>query len=83
MRNLATMLLNGWGIRADRERAVGLLEKSAKLGNAKAMRNLGYMYYFGLRPDFKLAAKYFAAAAEAGHGRAAFDLGRRISGVRV
>jgi TPR repeat protein len=47
------------------------------------MRNLGYMYYFGLRPDFKLAAKYFAAAAEAGHGRAAFDLGWRISGVRA
>ena len=47
------------------------------------MQNLGYMYYFGLRPDFKLAAKYFAAAAEAGHGRAAFYLGRRISGVRA
>lgn len=76
MRNLATMLLNRSHSAEDRERGVALLQKAARMGNAKAMRNLGYMHYFKLRPDFKLAAKYFASAAKAGHGRAAFDLGR-------
>ena len=35
------------GVAADRAQARKLFEQAAARGNAKAMRNLGYMYYFG------------------------------------
>ena len=50
---------------------------AAKLGNAKAMRNLAYLYYFGkgVRGDPARARALFAAAAEAGLDKAKYNLG--------
>src|SRR5262249_11165775 len=56
-----------------------LLEKASALGNTDAMRNLGYIYYFGadgLPADFERAAELFAKSAEGGEARSQFDLGR-------
>lgn len=65
----ASCLINGYGVEQDIPAAVELIEKSANAGYIVAINQMGMEYNTGrrVRPNSKLAAKWYAKGAEQGH----------------
>lgn len=75
---LGEYLLRGEGVKQDPARAVALLEKSAKSGNAKAAFRLGMALTngeFGVPADAAKGLDYFRAAAAGGESDGFFNIG--------
>lgn len=76
MRNEALMLRKGYGVAKDPQKAEEMYARAAQGGLATAAADLGEMLLQGEAgpPDVKAAFPWLAAAAEAGHPVAAFEL---------
>jgi TPR repeat protein len=76
MRNEAIMLRNGQGVPKDPKRAEEIYKRAAQGGLATAAADLGEMLLEGEAgpPDVKAAFPWLAAAADAGHPIAAYEL---------
>jgi TPR repeat protein len=76
MRNEALMLRNGKGVPKDPKRAEEVYTRAARGGLATAAADLGEMLLMGEAgpPDVKAAFPWLAAAADAGHPIAAYEL---------
>ena len=74
---LGALLLMGNGTAMDPERARGLFEEAAAVGNAAALAQLGWMYHAGMTVpvDDTKATELLRQAAEKGSGPAAVQLG--------
>jgi hypothetical protein len=76
MRNEALMLRKGFGVAKDPEKAEEMYARAAHGGLATAAADLGEMLLQGEAgpPDVKAAFPWLAAAAEAGHPIASYEL---------
>ena len=75
---LGELLLRGSGVAKDEARAVGLLEKAARAGQAGAAFRMGMLLMegaAGVRKDEARALDYFRAAAAGGEKEAFFNIG--------
>lgn len=75
---LGEYLLRGEGVKQDAARALTLLEKAAKAGNAKAAFRLGMTLTngeFGVPADTAKGLDYFRAAAAGGESEGFFNVG--------
>ncbi len=76
MFNLALIYDNGFGIVADKTRALYFYEKASNLSNMYAQYNLGWKYYNGesVNKDVIKAFGLYTAAANYGHPKAMYNL---------
>ena len=67
----------GRGVDQDYTEAIKWFAKSAELGDARAMNNLGIMFMYGrgVKQDYTEAIKWFAKSAELGDSDAMYCLG--------
>ena len=73
MNYLASMYLEGNGVKKDEVKAFELFQKAADLGNAVAMYNIGYFY--SSMNNFEQAVYWFKKATEHGDSKAINRLG--------
>ena len=76
MYNLAIIYDNGFGIQANKTRALYYYEAASDLSNIYAQYNLGWKYYNGenVNKDVVKAFKLYNSAANDGHPRAMYNL---------
>ena len=76
MFNIALIYDNGFGIRADKTKALYYYEGAAELSNKFALFNLGWMYFNGenVNKDVIKAFDLYKLASDFGHPRAMFNL---------
>jgi TPR repeat protein len=82
---LGEMLLRGEGIPRDEPRAVAMLEKSARAGNADAAFRIGMLLSrgeSGVAQDLTRSRAYFRAAAAGGVAEAIFNIGAAYASAR-
>lgn len=82
---LGEMLLRGEGIAKNEDRAVELLEKAARAGNAAAAFRIGMLLAHGqsgVAKDPERALAYFRAAAAGGEKEAFFNIGAAYASAR-
>ena len=76
MFNLAVIYDNGFGIAADKTRALFYYESAADLSNIYAQYNLGWKYFNGenVYKDVTKAFNLYDSASRYGHPQATFNL---------
>ena len=76
MYNLAIIFDNGFGISADKTRALFYYKAASELSNMYAQYNLGWKYYNGenVNKDVIKAFQLYKAAADYGHPQAMYNL---------
>ncbi len=76
MYNLAVIFDNGFGISADKTRALFYYEAASELSNMYAQYNLGWKYYNGenVNKDVIKAFQLYKAASDYGHPQAMYNL---------
>jgi TPR repeat protein len=74
--NLAVIYDNGYGVRADKTKALYYYNIASDMNNEFAMYNLGWMYQVGenLNKDAVRAFELYTKSAEKGHPQATFNL---------
>ena len=74
--NLAVIYDNGYGVRADKTKALYYYNIASEMNNEFAMYNLGWMYQVGenLNKDAVKAFELYTKSAEKGHPQAIFNL---------
>jgi hypothetical protein len=74
--NLALIYSNGYGVKADKRKALALYQRAAKQGAPAALNNLGGMYRFGegVPKDQKKAVAMFKQAHDGGNMQATVNL---------
>ena len=76
MFNLAVIYDNGYGVNADKTKALYYYNVASEMNNEFAMYNLGWMYQVGenLNKDTVKAFELYSKSAEKGHPQATFNL---------
>ena len=74
--NLAVIYDNGYGVKADKTKALYYYNIASEMNNEFAMYNLGWMYQVGenLNKDAVKAFELYSKSAEKGHPQATFNL---------
>ena len=74
--NLAVIYDNGYGVKADKTKALYYYNIASDMNNEFAMYNLGWMYQVGenLNKDAVKAFELYSKSAEKGHPQATFNL---------
>ena len=74
--NLAVIYDNGYGVKADKTKALYYYNIASEMNNEFAMYNLGWMYQVGenLNKDVVKAFELYSKSAEKGHPQATFNL---------
>jgi len=74
--NLAVIYDNGYGVKADKTKALYYYNIASEMNNEFAMYNLGWMYQAGenLNKDAVKAFELYSKSAEKGHPQATFNL---------
>ena len=76
MFNIALIYDNGFGIRADKTKALYYYEAAAELSNKFALFNLGWMYFNGENVNKNVVKAYdlYKLASDFGHPRAMYNI---------